>query len=159
MPTPDLPDSIDLAQLQKLHAEKAQGFNFEKPQISDKNIGDLCFLIQAFISEAVGATCVHHQVFLCDILVTRLRESVEAELERLSRDPAPNVKTIRQFEAMRGRLKISEEMLDCLVELVMRKGGMRDTRPSYQLLRSVGVDIQPHEVDDWLRNFAASRNS
>lgn len=148
----ETPDSISLENLKRFYTEKKNKYDFTNPKVSQSSISDLSFLLTLFLDDRFETTSIHQQVFLADILVTRLRHFYQAKLQELSREKSPNIKLIQEFTKCLTFMQITERMLDSMVSLQMEKLSIKDTLPSYSLVRSLGVDIRPHELTDWVKS-------
>lgn len=148
----DTPDSISLENLKRFYSEKKNKYDFTDPKVSQSSIADLSFLLTLFIDDKFETTSVHQQIFMADIFVTRLRTFYAAKLEGLSREASPNIKLIKEFTKCLTLLQMAEKQLDSMVNLQMEKLSIKDTLPSYSLVRSLGVDIRPHELADWVKS-------
>jgi hypothetical protein len=158
MSNDQVPDAVPFEFLQALSREKSNKLDFSAPTLRSRAIGDLAFLVNAFIEQVSQDNEVmsSQYIFLVDVLVTSLRRSLSRHMAQLKENGAPTeeLMTCARFYTMAD---MTEDVFDQMVRECMKKaGGDNDTKPSYQLIRSLGVDIKPHEVEEWMKERYAS---
>lgn len=148
----ETPDSVSFESLRSIYKEKKNKYDFSAPSVSEGSMGDLSFLVNLFLDDKFETTTIHQQVFLADMLITRLRMYYSNKLSEVSKQPSPNIKQVQELTKCLTFIQMSERMLDSMVSLYMEKLSIKDTMPSYSLVRSLGVDIRPHELADWVKS-------
>jgi hypothetical protein len=146
----EIPDSISFSELRKLKTEKSDHLDFSDPRLSD-GLGDLAFLVTAFISQKCEKTFSHQQIFLLDVLVTNLRVGFQKQADKHMEDGS-DLKMIAAASIATTKLLVIEKILDELVEDLMKSMKSRTTLPSYRLAKSLDPAVKPHEIEEWIKS-------
>ena len=162
-----VPDTVSTALLRALSASpdtKKDGgpkatkreFDFNNPVISD-NIGDLAFAVTAYVKHILetnrNKVNAEQLIFMTDNIVTNARCMVEQSVKEASKREIVKSQLL-DLSTLGTRLLVAEQTLDHGIQSIMEsKSQYRDTKPSYRLLRSFGIEIQANEVSAWLGRY------
>lgn len=148
----EVPDSVSVSALRKLAEQKGNRLDFSNPVISE-DIGDLAFLVNAFIAQKLEGVYMHQEVLFVNFAITRLRKSVDNQLKQAKAQDPVVPRKVEMMSKISAQLLICEGVLDGLLSSVMKQIGSRSTLPSYRLAKSLDPSVRPHEIEDWVKNL------
>ena len=153
---------ISPEKLQKLYKEKISesSYDLSNPLIT-QSAGDITFLFYALLhnlkKERENLTNIHILHLLSQLsgfFRDNMEEAVKRQITQYENQKQVNPRVLATLSMNCAFAKTAEKIIDDLLELFLRMEAVNSTTPSYRVIKSVGINIKPHEVNDWLKkNF------